>query len=155
MTMLVVSGHPVPENCCIRAFFEKWFVLCVCCIRIFICSSRQEKIWHASCMLLSVNSANTQLKSRRFIRLQESGKMTPSNLRLTIFEVQRLRNIVGQGRASPYQILTYSSDSLGMIGTVIDPSKQAAANGSFSVPEPAAAASWLQRTKTYFGLNQN
>jgi len=81
--------------------------------------------------------------------------MTRSNLRLTIFEVQRLRNIVGQGHASPYQISTYSSDPLGMIGTVIDPSKQVAANGSFSVPEPAAAASWLQRTKTYFGLNQN
>jgi hypothetical protein len=42
-----------------------------------------------------------------------------------------------------------------MIGTVVDPSKQAAANGNFPVPEPAAAASWLQRTKSYFGLNRN
>jgi hypothetical protein len=42
-----------------------------------------------------------------------------------------------------------------MIGKVIDPSKQAAANGNFSVPEPAIATSWLQRTKTYIGLNQN
>jgi hypothetical protein len=42
-----------------------------------------------------------------------------------------------------------------MIGAVIDPSKHAAANGDFQVPEPAAATSWLQRTKTRFGLNQN
>jgi hypothetical protein len=102
-----------------------------------------------------VSGANTALKSRRFIRLQGSGKMTLTNLRLSLFEVQRLRDIVGQGRAPHYQISTFSSDSLGMIGTVVDPSKQAAANGNLPVPEPAAAASWLQRTKTYFGLNQN
>jgi len=81
--------------------------------------------------------------------------MTRTNLRLTIFEVQQLGNIVDQGGASPHHILTFSGDSLGMIGTVIDPSQQAAANGNFSVPEPAAATSWLQRTKAYFGLNQN
>jgi len=81
--------------------------------------------------------------------------MTQTNLQLTIFEVHKLRNIVGLGSASPYQISTFPSDSLGMIGTVIDPSKQAAANGNFSVPEPAAATSWLQRTKTYFDLNRN
>ncbi|MEE8340416.1 MAG: hypothetical protein V3R56_09745, partial [Xanthomonadales bacterium] len=76
--------------------------------------------------------------------------MTRTNLRITVFEVQKLRNIVGLYGASPYQISTFPGDSLGMIGTVIDPSQQAAANGDFSVPEPAAETSWLQRTKSYF-----
>jgi hypothetical protein len=81
--------------------------------------------------------------------------MTQTNLRLTIFETQKLRNIVGQGAASCYQILTFTSDSLGMIGAVIDPSKHTAANEDFQVPEPASATSWLQRTKTRIGLSQN
>ena len=85
--------------------------------------------------------------------------MTQTNLRLTIFEVQKLRVIVGQGAASPYQISTFPGDSLGMIGTVIDPSKQAAANSNFPIPVPApapvAATSWLQRTKTRLHLIQN
>ena len=81
--------------------------------------------------------------------------MTQTNLQLTIFEVQKLRDIVGQGSAYPYQISTFPSDSLGMIGTVIDPSKQTAANGNSPVPEQLAATSWLQRTKTRLRLIQN
>jgi hypothetical protein len=81
--------------------------------------------------------------------------MTQTRLHLTIFEVQKLRVIVGQGTASPYQISTFPGDSLGMIGIVVDPSKQAAANGNFSVLEPVAATSWLQRTKTRLHLIQN
>ena len=127
-------------------FSRKRFVLYICYIRIFICVSQQVRIWHASCIN---SSANTELKWRpqEVFHLQGSGKMTQTNLRLTIFEVQKLRVIVGQGTASPYQISTFPSDSLGMIGTVIDPSKQAAANGNFPVPEPVAKTSWLQRTK--------
>jgi hypothetical protein len=81
--------------------------------------------------------------------------MTQTKLRLTLFEVQKLKNIVGLGSASPYQISTFAGDSIGMIGTVVDPSRQtAAANGKFSAPEPEAATSWLQRTKTHLGLIQ-
>jgi hypothetical protein len=48
------------------------------------------------------SSGNTELKSRLqdVVHLQGSGKMTQTNLRLTIFETQKLRNIVGQGTAS-------------------------------------------------------
>jgi len=81
--------------------------------------------------------------------LQGRGKMTQSNLRLTIFEVCKARNIVGRGSASPYQISTYCSDSLGMIGKVIDPSKQTAANETYSIPLPEPATTWLQRAKRY------
>ena len=81
--------------------------------------------------------------------------MTQTNLRLTVFEVQKLKNIVGLYGASPYQISTFPGDSLGMIGTVLEPSQQTAANGDFVVPEPAAETSWLQRTKTYFNFSRN
>lgn len=79
--------------------------------------------------------------------------MTQTNLRLTIFEVEKLRNIAGMGGVSPYQISTFSGDSLGMIGTVIDPSKQAAANDDVEVPATAVPISWLKRTLG--GLNQH
>jgi hypothetical protein len=81
--------------------------------------------------------------------------MTQTNLRLTVFEVEKLRDIVGLGNASPHQISTFSGNSLGMIGTVIDPSKQTAANGDFSAPEPQAATPWLQRIKSCFVSNQD
>jgi hypothetical protein len=102
-------------------------------------------------------SVKTELKSRlrKVFHHQGSGTMTQTNLRQTIFEVHKLRDIVGLGSASPYQISTFPGDSLGMIGTVIDPSKQAAANSNFPVPEPAVAISWFQRIKTHFDLNQN
>lgn len=74
--------------------------------------------------------------------------MTQTNLRLTIFEVHKLRHIVGQNGASPYQISTFSGDSLGMIGTIVIPAKQVAANGDFDIPEPEASVSWLKRSKT-------
>jgi len=81
--------------------------------------------------------------------------MTQTKLQLTVFEVQKLKNIVGLYGASPYYISTFPSDTLGMIGTVIDPSSQVAANGDFSVPEPVAETSWFQLTKSYFNVSQN
>jgi len=68
--------------------------------------------------------------------------MTQTQLRLTIFEVQKLRNIVGLGHASPYQITTFSGDSVGMIGTVINSSQEEAANDSFAAP--GKTGSWRQ-----------
>ena len=115
----------------------------------FASGENMARIMHVS------SDVNTELRSKQFNHLQASGKMTRTNLRLSIFEVQRLRDIVGQGRAPHYQISTFSSESLGIIGTVVDPSKQAAANGNFQVPDPAAATSWLQRVRTFFALQQN
>lgn len=74
---------------------------------------------------------------------QGSGKMTQAKLRLTIFEVQKLRNIVGLGHASPYQITTFSGESVGMIGTVINSSQDEAANDNFAAP--GKTDSWRQR----------
>lgn len=81
--------------------------------------------------------------------------MPQTNLRLTLFEVQKLRSVVGQGNASPYQIATFFGDSLGMIGAVIDPLKQAAANEDFEIPVPAVSTSWFNRAKISLGLRHN
>ena len=54
--------------------------------------------------------------------------MKQTNLRLTIFRVQRLKNIVGLGNVSSYQISTFIGDSLGYTGTIVDPSKLESAN---------------------------
>lgn len=71
--------------------------------------------------------------------------MTHTNLRLTIFRVEKLKNIVGLGNVSSFQITTFFGDSLGVIGTVLDPSKYIAANDNFELEEPALETSWLSR----------
>ena len=81
--------------------------------------------------------------------------MRQTNLRLTVFEVHKLKHIVGQGNASPYQISTFPRDSLGMIGTVIDPLKQAAANDNLSLTESTVLSSRFQRFKSSCGLGHN
>jgi hypothetical protein len=80
--------------------------------------------------------------------------MTQTKLNLTIFEIEKLRNIVGFGRASPYQITTYAGDSVGMIGTIVDPETAEAANGEYSVAEPAAPARWFRRVLSASGLKK-
>lgn len=81
--------------------------------------------------------------------------MTQTNLHLTIFEIEKLRNVVGFGSASPYQITTYIGHSVGMIGTVMDPANADASNDECSAPEPAAPASWFQRVLSASGLKRS
>jgi len=51
-----------------------------------------------------------------------------SNLRETVFHIEKLRNIVGVGNCSAYQICTSPGQSLGRIGRVADDSVRHAAN---------------------------
>lgn len=44
--------------------------------------------------------------------------MSLSKVRLTLFQVEKLRCIGGAGRGSPYRITTYRGMSLGMAGLV-------------------------------------
>jgi hypothetical protein len=83
-----------------------------------------------------------------------SGKMTQTKMRLTIFEVQKLKNIVGLGHASPYQITTFSGDSVGMIGTITNSSQEDSANDNLAAPEKTG--SWRQRiiSSLSSGFNQ-
>jgi len=80
--------------------------------------------------------------------------MTQTKLNLTIFEIEKLRNIVGFGSASPYQITTYAGNSIGLIGTVIDPAKAEASNDESSVTESAVPGSWIKRVFTASGLKK-
>ena len=81
--------------------------------------------------------------------------MTQTKLHMTIFEIEKLKNIVGFGSGSPYQITTYMGGSLGMIGTVMDPANIQASNGEYTVPEPAVPASLFQRVLSASGLKRS
>ncbi len=81
--------------------------------------------------------------------------MTQTDLRLTIFQVERLKNIVGLGNVSPYQISMFIGDLLGKTGTVIDPASQEAANDSFWLSESAPSTSLFPLFKTSLGLRHN
>lgn len=86
--------------------------------------------------------------------------MTQTNLHLTVFEIEKLQNIVGFGSASPYQITTYPGKMVGMVGTITDPASGNALNDDDSVVEdtastPAAPASWFQRTLAASGLKRS
>jgi len=78
--------------------------------------------------------------------------MKQINLRLTVFRVQRLKNIVGLGTTSSYQISTFYGDKLGYTGTIVNPSKLEAANNDFWLAEPASSSIWLQKFKSCLGL---
>ena len=85
--------------------------------------------------------------------------MTQTNLHMTVFEIYKLKNIVGLGSASPYQITTYPGNMVGMVGTVTDPAKISASNDESSVSESATSesatpASWFQRTLAASGLKR-
>ncbi|MCZ6503301.1 MAG: hypothetical protein O6945_12385 [Gammaproteobacteria bacterium] len=76
--------------------------------------------------------------------------MTQTTLRLTIFQIEKLKNIVDLGSVSPYKVSTFVGNSLGSTGTVIDSSNQEAANEDFWLTQPAPSTSWLQRFKSSF-----
>ncbi len=46
--------------------------------------------------------------------------MSQSTLRLTQFQVEKLRCMGGAGRASPYRITTYRGMNLGIVGPVAE-----------------------------------
>ncbi len=104
------------------------------------CTRGQPGTYHA---LLLLQTNVLKPGNQDVLNQQGSGKMTQTKLRLTIFEVQKLKNIVGLGHASPYQITTFSGDSIGMIGTVISATQEESANDNFAAPEKTG--SWRQR----------
>ncbi len=81
--------------------------------------------------------------------------MTQTNLRLTIFQVQRLQDIVGLGGISPYQITIFTGNPLGRTGTIVKPGKLKPANDNCWLDEAASSESWLQRFKISLGIRQN
>ena len=80
--------------------------------------------------------------------------MTQTNLHMTIFDIYKLKNIVGLGSASPFQITTYPGKMVGMVGTITDPAKIIASNDHNSDSETATSTSWIQRALSASGLQR-
>jgi hypothetical protein len=51
--------------------------------------------------------------------------MSLTIVRLTHFQVERLRCIGGQGRSTPYRITTFHDAEIGILGKVMEPTTQA------------------------------
>jgi hypothetical protein len=60
--------------------------------------------------------------------LQGVGKMMHSDLRQTLFIIEKLKNVVNVGNCSAYQIFTSPGKQLGRIGTIVNTATQIPAN---------------------------
>jgi hypothetical protein len=60
--------------------------------------------------------------------LHRVGKMMNSNIRQTIFSIEKLKNVVNIGSSSAYQIYTVPGEQLGTIGTIANPKTSIPAN---------------------------
>lgn len=80
--------------------------------------------------------------------------MTQTRLYLTNIQCHKLQNIVGQGFASPYQVLISESDYLGITGQVFEPGTSQASNQPFEAPAAQARGSWVQRALHSMGIRK-
>ena len=97
------------------------------------------RFWHEICF---INHAN---------KLHRVGKMMNSNIRQTVFSIEKLKNAVNVGSCSAYQIYTSPGEQLGEIGAIINPETLFPANDE-NIPEEiksdttvSASSSWLAR----------
>jgi len=81
--------------------------------------------------------------------------MTQISIRMTNIRSQKLKNIVGQGIASPYQIWTSPGATLGELGEIMGPLESRAANDQVTSSNQARNPSWLQRVCLKLGLKPN
>ena len=54
--------------------------------------------------------------------------MMNSNIRQTLFSIERIKNVVNTGRCSAYQIYTNPGEQIGTIGTIVNPATLISAN---------------------------
>ena len=77
--------------------------------------------------------------------------MMNSNIRQTVFSIEKLKNVVNTGSCSAYQIYTSPGEQLGKIGAVINPETLFPANDEIFFEEiksntkVSASTSWLAR----------
>ena len=77
--------------------------------------------------------------------------MIHQNLQHTVFHIEPLKNIVGVGGPTAYQICTTPGKSLGQMGAVIDPEIQKASNDhlytqdSSGMHKTGVSVSWFRR----------
>jgi len=56
------------------------------------------------------------------------GTMMNSNMKQTIFNIEKLKNVVNIGSSSAYQIYTSPGEKIGAIGTIVNPGTLIPAN---------------------------
>lgn len=76
--------------------------------------------------------------------------MNHTQVHMTVFQVDRLRNIVGQGNTTAYQVYTCQGDYLGVVGTITSRKHEAANRDRIDSVILAAFRSrrWLRRILT-------
>jgi hypothetical protein len=80
--------------------------------------------------------------------------MMNSNLRQTVFDIEKIKNVVNVGSCSAYQIYTTPGEQIGYLGKLELPELNHSANDMNSTPESSRAttsrtsASWLKKTMT-------
>ena len=78
--------------------------------------------------------------------------MMNSNIRHTIFNIEKIKNVVNTGRCSAYQIYTNPGEQIGTIGTIVNPAILIPANDENFLTETeidareSAPTSWFTRT---------
>jgi hypothetical protein len=78
--------------------------------------------------------------------------MMNSNMRQTIFSIEKIKNVVNTGRCSAYQIYTNPGEQIGTIGTIVNPATLLSANDENFLTETeinareSAPTSWFART---------
>jgi hypothetical protein len=81
-------------------------------------------------------------------------KMQRTSIHITVIHSQKLKNIVGQGSASPYQIWTSIGECLGEMGNIMDPTRNIASNDDDLNSISTDRDSWLNRCKARLGFKQ-
>jgi len=80
--------------------------------------------------------------------------MMNSNLRQTVFGIEKIKNVVNVGRCSAYQIYTTPGKQIGFLGNLEMSRLNRSANDTNYAPESTrvvtsrAPAAWLRKTMT-------
>ncbi|MFC1720530.1 hypothetical protein ACFL00_05285 [Pseudomonadota bacterium] len=78
--------------------------------------------------------------------------MMNTDLKQTVFHIEKLQNVVNVGRSSAYQIFTYSGPAIGRIARIEIPEGQRPANdATFNAAKTLQRpANWFQRILSAF-----
>jgi hypothetical protein len=103
--------------------------------------------WHVFCIHFAAFHSFTGLTKR----IQRKGTMTRHQLQQTVFRVEPLKNIVGVGDITAYQIVLNPGAALGTLGVISVPAYADIANDTeFDAQLPATSAfkrlaSWIRQ----------
>jgi hypothetical protein len=71
--------------------------------------------------------------------------MNQTQLRQTKFHLDRLKNVVGTGRSTAYQVVTTPGSFIGHLGEVVVPANLSTLNDKIFTRESSRLNGWLKR----------